>query len=76
MILYPHKSRCAKFQTDENQREKKPGMENWKEVIAHRPDVLLEDFEIFSDYLAVSERQKGLVNIRVMSWDKKERLLP
>lgn len=50
---------------------KKPGMENWKEVIAHRPDVLLEDFEIFSDYLAVSERQKGLVNIRVMSWDKK-----
>lgn len=50
---------------------KKPGMDNWKEVIAHRPDVLLEDFEIFSDYLAVSERQKGLVNIRVMSWDKK-----
>lgn len=50
---------------------KKPGMENWKEVIAHRPDVLLEDFEIFSNYLAVSERQKGLVNIRVMSWDKK-----
>ncbi|MBZ0242584.1 MAG: S9 family peptidase, partial [Bacteroidales bacterium] len=52
-------------------RVKKPGMDNWKEVIAHRPDVLLEDFEIFSDYLAVSERQKGLVNIRVMSWDKK-----
>jgi oligopeptidase B len=51
---------------------KKPSMENWKEVIAHRPDVLLEDFEIFADYLAVSERQKGLVNIRVMSWDKKK----
>ncbi|MCK9451856.1 MAG: S9 family peptidase [Bacteroidales bacterium] len=50
---------------------KKPGMDNWKEVIAHRPDVLLEDFEIFSNYLAVSERQKGLVNIRVISWDKK-----
>lgn len=50
---------------------KKPGMDNWKEVIAHRADVLLEDFEIFSNYLAVSEREKGLVNIRVMSWDKK-----
>lgn len=51
---------------------KMPGMENWKEVIPHRTDVLLEDFEIFSNYLAVSERQKGLVNIRVMSWDKKQ----
>jgi oligopeptidase B len=51
---------------------KKPGMKNWKEVIAHREDVLLEDFEIFSKYLVVSERQKGLVNLRVMSWDKKQ----
>ncbi|MEO8234621.1 MAG: oligopeptidase B, partial [Flavobacterium sp.] len=30
--------------------------ENWTEVIAHREDVLLEDIEIFKDYLVVEER--------------------
>lgn len=49
-----------------------PTMENWKEVIPHREEVLLEDFEIFNNYLVVSERQKGLLNLRVMSWDKKQ----
>jgi oligopeptidase B len=31
-------------------------MENWEEVIMHREDVLLEDIDIFKDYLVVSER--------------------
>jgi oligopeptidase B len=47
-------------------------MTNWEEVIAHREDVLLEDFEIFSNFLVVNEREKGLLNLRVMSWDKKQ----
>ncbi len=42
--------------------------ENWKDVIAHRSDVLLEDIEIFKDYLVVSERSDGLNKIRVMPW--------
>jgi oligopeptidase B len=29
-------------------------MENWEEVIMHREDVLLEDIDIFKDYLVVS----------------------
>jgi oligopeptidase B len=44
--------------------------ENWKEVIAHRPDVLLEGIEIFRDYLVVDERKDGLTRLRVISWDK------
>ena len=42
--------------------------ENWKEVIAHREDVLLEDIEIFADYLVVEERSNGLNKIRIMPW--------
>ena len=42
--------------------------ENWKEVIAHRKDVLLEDIEIFSNYLVVVERSNGLNHIRIMPW--------
>ena len=43
--------------------------ENWTEVIPHRENVLLEDMEIFSDYLVTTERHNGLSKIHVMSWD-------
>src|SRR5437867_2824634 len=46
----------------------RPGRDNWEEVIAHRPDVLLEDFEFFLDYLVLSERKDGLVQLRVRPW--------
>ena len=39
---------------------------NWKEVIPHRDDVLLEDIEVFKDYLVVGERKEGLRQIRVI----------
>ena len=42
--------------------------ENWLVVIAHREDVLLEDIDIFKDYLVVSERADGLNKIRIIPW--------
>jgi len=42
--------------------------ENWKEVIAHRDDVLLEGIEIFRDYLVVDERKNGLTQLRIIKW--------
>lgn len=42
--------------------------ENWKDVIAHRENVLLEDIEIFKDYLVVEERDNGLTKLRIMPW--------
>ncbi len=41
---------------------------NWVDVIAHRDDVLLEDIEIFRNYLVVEERSNGLNHIRIMPW--------
>ena len=49
-----------------------PGMENWVDVIPHRKDFLLEDIDIFEDYLVVSERNNGLNKLRVIRWDNKE----
>ncbi|WP_242692105.1 S9 family peptidase [Aridibaculum aurantiacum] len=43
----------------------KPGRENWKEVIPHRTDVLLSGVEEFKDFIVVSERKNGLVQLRV-----------
>ncbi|MBE7175564.1 MAG: S9 family peptidase [Mucilaginibacter polytrichastri] len=44
----------------------KTGRENWKEVIPHRSDVLLEDVEEFKDHIVLSERKNGLVQLRVI----------
>ncbi|HET8854664.1 MAG TPA: oligopeptidase B, partial [Salinimicrobium sp.] len=35
-------------------------MENWTDVIPHNPEVLLEDMDIFKDFLVLSERKNGL----------------
>ncbi|MCF7560032.1 S9 family peptidase [Sabulilitoribacter multivorans] len=44
----------------------------WKDLIPHRKDVLIEDIEIFKDYLVVNERENGLNNLRIISWDGNE----
>ena len=46
--------------------------ENWIDVLAHREDVLLEDIDIFKDFLVVSERFNGLNTIRIMCWSGDE----
>jgi oligopeptidase B len=47
------------------------GKEHWVDVIAHREEVLLEDIDIFKDYLVVAERYNGLNQIRIMPWNGK-----
>ena len=45
--------------------------ENWIVIIPHRDDVLVEDFDLFSEFLVMEERKEGLVKIRIMTWDFK-----
>ncbi|MEN8186866.1 MAG: S9 family peptidase [Bacteroidota bacterium] len=45
--------------------------ENWVDVIPHREDTLLEDMEVFKDYLVLEERNNGLNKIRIKRWDNK-----
>ena len=48
----------------------------WKEIIPHREDVLLEGFEIFEKFLVVEERMHGLPQLRIIDWkDKTEHYL-
>ncbi|WP_240655314.1 S9 family peptidase [Flammeovirga pectinis] len=42
---------------------------NWEEVIAHRPNVLLEGLDIFKKYYVLEERSNGLVHIRIIKWE-------
>jgi oligopeptidase B len=43
--------------------------ENWIEIIPHREDVLLGDFELFQDFLVLQEMEAGIPGLRVIRWD-------
>jgi oligopeptidase B len=43
------------------------GKENWKEVIPHRSDVLLEGIMNFDDYMVIDERMKGNTVLRIIN---------
>ena len=44
----------------------------WEPLLAHSEDVLIEDFELFDQYLVVNERENGLSRLRIMRWDNLE----
>jgi oligopeptidase B len=43
-----------------------PEMKSWKEIIPARAAVKLDDFDLFKDYMAVSELKGGLQTIRIV----------
>jgi oligopeptidase B len=45
-----------------------PGREHWREVIAHRADVLLDGLDLFQDYAVVTEQFEGLGRLRVYAF--------
>ncbi len=49
---------------------------NWQEVIGHREDVYLSDFDLFNDYLVVTERKEGINQLRVIPWKGEEYFIP
>ncbi|MEA2165275.1 MAG: oligopeptidase [Thermoanaerobaculia bacterium] len=49
-----------------------PQMKNWKELIPARADVKLDDFDLFKDYLALSELKGGSQTIRVVDLKTKQ----
>ncbi|MBO9702154.1 MAG: S9 family peptidase [Sporocytophaga sp.] len=51
--------------------------EFWKEVISHRKDVLLEDIDVFENFLVLSERSNASTNISIIEHETgKQKYLP
>jgi oligopeptidase B len=42
-----------------------PRKETWKEIVPHRSDVMLEDFDVFANHLVLHERKDGLPRLTV-----------
>lgn len=51
---------CSEDDTEES---------NWKEVIPHREDVLLEGVEVFNEFLVLTERINGRTELRIKRMD-------
>ncbi len=49
--------------------EKSTVKQSWSEVIPHRKDVLLNDIDVFSKHLVISERKDGIPQIRIINQD-------
>ena len=58
---WPDAKNFRLMETDED----KTGKEHWREVIAHRPEALLDDIQEFKDYLVISERVNGLTQLNI-----------
>jgi oligopeptidase B len=43
-----------------------PGRDNWREVIPYRTDVMIDDFDVFRDFVALHEREGGLPQISIV----------
>ncbi|HJQ24447.1 MAG TPA: S9 family peptidase [Blastocatellia bacterium] len=49
-----------------------PQKKNWREVVPHRPDVMLAGVDFFQDYYVLYERQEGLPRFRVTEFKTDE----
>ena len=58
-------------------KEGQTSREHWTEVIAHRPETLIEGIELFKNFMVVEERTIGLNHLRVINQsDKSEYYIP
>jgi oligopeptidase B len=50
-----------------------PAQANWKELVAHRPEVKIEDLDLFAGHLVLSEWEKGLEKIEILDFKTNKR---
>ena len=50
-----------------------PAQTNWKELVAHRPEVKVEDIDLFANHLVLSEWEKGLQRIEILDFKTNKR---
>jgi oligopeptidase B len=59
-------SNAQNFQLMETTREK-PAMANWKTLVGHNPQVLIESMDVFDGHIVLNQRENGLSRLRILS---------
>lgn len=47
--------------------DNKTDSSNWKDYVAHQTDVLIQGFDLFKNFIAISERKNGLTQVHVIN---------
>ena len=47
--------------------EKQTSRSKWKEVLPHREDIYLNDFEVFQEFIVLEDQENGLIKLRVIN---------
>ena len=47
----------------------------WVDVVAHRDEVLIEDFDVFQDFAVLAVRSGGLAKLAIKPWDGAEHFI-
>ncbi|HKO44490.1 MAG TPA: S9 family peptidase [Pyrinomonadaceae bacterium] len=50
-----------------------PGQSNWKELVAHRPEVKISDIDLFENHMVLSEWNNGLEQIEIHDFKTNKR---
>jgi oligopeptidase B len=50
-----------------------PSQANWKELVAHRPEVKIEDIDLFANHLVLSEWENGLEQLEIHDFQTNKR---
>ncbi|MDT0552817.1 S9 family peptidase [Urechidicola vernalis] len=50
--------------------------DNWTDVIPHSEDTFINGFDVFKDFLVISERNNGLLKIKIRKWSGQPYDLP
>ncbi len=52
-----------------------PGREHWKELLAHRSEIMLEDIDLFEKFFVALEREDGLPRLRLWRFTENDRAI-
>jgi oligopeptidase B len=52
-----------------------PGREHWTALLDHRPDVMLEDIDLFERFFVACEREDGLPRLRLWTFTENDRAI-
>jgi len=66
-IIRCNANHAINFQLMECSIQSDWNVKNWQPLLAHREDILIEDFDVFEKFIAIEEKFNGLNQIHILS---------
>ena len=71
-IIRCNANQAVNFQLMQCHIQEDWNLKNWHPLLTHKKDVLMEDFEVFEEFIAIEEKFNGLNQIHIISNDNRK----